>query len=168
MTLKAVVVVVVCKVPAGRTLTGGLGTLREEDAFEAGRLVVAEVLPEVVEVDAFLDRPGADLLADLREVLLVLDEALVEGVHFQLGPGMRLALKMTGRFKLVVVVLDVGRFGIGVQLLRADIVVVIIVIVVIIWTCQEFLNGVGEISVVLLQQLKGELLVVRSKVNGIA
>ena len=95
--MEAVVVVVVVaaavvsKVPARGILTGGgLGTLREEDALEAVGLVGAKVLPEVVEVDAFFDRPGPDLLADLDEVLLVLDEALVESVHFKLRPGIRL------------------------------------------------------------------------------
>ena len=71
-----VVAAVVGKVPARGILTGGgLGTLREENALEAVGLVGAKVLPEVVEVDAFFDRPGPDLLADLDEVLLVFGES---------------------------------------------------------------------------------------------
>jgi len=95
--LKAVVVVVVV---AGEFPTRGIltnfGTLREEDTFEAGRLVAAEVLPDVIEVDAILHRPGLDQLADLGEVFLVFDQSLVESVDFKLSPRVCFASSVAG------------------------------------------------------------------------
>ena len=60
-----------------------------EDVLETPRLLPADVLPEVIVLDALLDALGAEIGRDAGEVLVVAQEALVEPVHLSLRPRRR-------------------------------------------------------------------------------
>ena len=65
---------------------GVVGGRRVDDALEALTLLPADVLPQVVELDAVFGGFVRKVGGDLGEVLLVLAQRLVEHVHLLSSP----------------------------------------------------------------------------------